>query len=70
MITAQQIKMMNNQLIERDKSRWKCLTEGQPCLLDLQVDREVCLQAQVTDGDVCARFSLQGGVLHVAVENP
>lgn len=45
------------------------LTEGQPSLSDLQVDREVGLQAQVTDGDVSARLSLQTGIFHVTVEN-
>ena len=44
-------------------------TEGQPSLSDLQVDREVRLQAQVTDGDVSARLSLQTRKLHVTVEN-
>ncbi len=48
----------------------KVRTEGQPGLSDLQVDREVRLQAQVTDGDVSARLSLQTRKLHVAVENP
>lgn len=46
------------------------LTESQPGLPDLQVDGEVGLQAQVSDGDVGARLTLQAGVLHVAVENP
>lgn len=45
-------------------------TESQPGLSDLQVDREVRLQAQVTDGDVRARLSLQTRKLHVTVENP
>lgn len=42
-------------------------TEGQPGLSDLQVDGEVRLQAQVTDGDVRARLSLQTRKLHVTV---
>lgn len=45
------------------------LTEGQPRLSDLQVDREVGLQAQVTDGDVGTRLSLQTCKFHVTVEN-
>lgn len=44
-------------------------TEGQPSLSDLQVDREVRLQTQVTDGDVSARLSLQTPKLHETVEN-
>lgn len=44
-------------------------TEGQPGLSDLQVHREIRLQAQIPDGDVGAGFSFQRGVLHVAVEN-
>ena len=46
------------------------LTEGQPGLSDLQVDGEVCLQAQVLDGDVGSGHSLQTGELPVAVEDP
>lgn len=45
-------------------------TESQPGLSDLQVDREVRLQAKVTDGDVRAGLTLQARKLHVAVENP
>lgn len=45
-------------------------TESQPGLSDLQVDAEVCLQAQVLDGDVSTRLALQTRKLHVAVENP
>lgn len=45
-------------------------TESQPGLPDLQVDGEVGLQAQVSDGDVGARLTLQAGVFQVAVENP
>lgn len=45
------------------------LTESQPGLSDLQVHREVCLQAQVTDGDISSGLSLQTCKLHVAVEN-
>lgn len=51
---------------------WVCgavLTEGQPGLSDLQVDGEVGLEAELLDGHVRARFLLQGGVLHVAVED-
>lgn len=44
-------------------------TEGQPGLSDLQVDRKVSLEAQVLEGHIGARLSLQGGVLHVAVED-
>lgn len=44
-------------------------TESQPGLFDLQVDREVRLQAQVVDGDVSTRLSLQAFVLHETVEN-
>lgn len=44
-------------------------TESQPSLSDLQVDREVRLQAQVTDGDVRTRLSLQALKLHETVEN-
>jgi len=45
------------------------LTEGQPGLSDLQVDREVRLQAKVTDGDVSTSLAFQTGKLHVTVEN-
>lgn len=45
-------------------------TESQPGLSDLQVDREVRLQAQVPDGDVRAGLTLQIRILHVTVENP
>lgn len=45
-------------------------TESQPGLSDLQVDREVRLYAQVTDGDVRAGLTLQTRILHVTVENP
>lgn len=48
----------------------KVHTESQPGLPDLQVDREVRLQAQVTDGNVSARLSLQALKLHETVENP
>lgn len=45
------------------------LTEGQPGLSDLQVDREVQLEAQVTDGDVRPWPALQTVIFHVTVEN-
>lgn len=45
------------------------LTEGQPGLSDLQVDGEVSLEAELLDGHVSARLSLQGSVLHVTVED-
>lgn len=45
------------------------LTEGQPGLSDLQVHREVRLQAQVADGDISTGLPLQAGELHVTVEN-
>lgn len=45
------------------------LTEGQPCLSDLQVDREVRLEAQLLERHISTCLSLQGSVLHVAVED-
>lgn len=45
------------------------LTEGEPGLPDLQVDGEVRLEAELLDGHVGAWLSLQGSVLHVAVED-
>lgn len=45
------------------------LTEGQPGLLDLQVHREVRLQAQVLDGHVGPGLPLQDRKLRVAVVN-
>lgn len=46
------------------------LTEGQPRLPDLQVHREVRLQAQVPDRHVGPGLPLQARKLHVAVVNP
>lgn len=45
------------------------LTEGQPSLSDLQVDCEVCLEAQLLQSHIRAWFSFQGSILHVAVED-
>lgn len=71
MITAQQGKKPINTIPETPNIETcvPVLTEGQPGLPDLQVDREVCLDAQVTNGDISARFSLQAGKFHVTVEN-
>lgn len=51
------------------EERRSLLTEGQPGLSDLQVDGEVCLEAQLLYGHVCARFFFKGRILHVAVED-
>lgn len=42
-------------------------TENEPCLTELQVDAEVCLEADVRDGDICARFPTQAPVLPEAM---
>ena len=44
------------------------LTEGHPGLPQMQVHTEVCLKAEVHQGDVRAGFTTQSGVLHVAVK--
>lgn len=44
------------------------LTEGQPGLLQVQIHSEVCLKAEVHQGDVGASLPTQSGVLHVAVK--
>lgn len=44
-------------------------TERQPGLSNLQVYGKVCLQTQVTDGNIRTRLALQTGKLHVTVEN-
>lgn len=78
MITAKRTKKQHNRLTGfvntsvRDllqNQSVSALTEGQPGLSDLQVDREVRLQAQVTDGDISTGLTLQAGKLHVTVEN-
>lgn len=46
------------------------LTEGQPGLPDLQVDGEVCLEAELLQSDVGSRLAFQFCILHVAVEDP
>lgn len=45
------------------------LTEGQPGLSNLQVDCEICLEAQILDSHISAGLSFQGRVLHVAMED-
>lgn len=44
------------------------LTEGHPCLPQVQIHAEVCLEAKVHQGDVGARLAPQPHVLHVAVK--
>lgn len=44
------------------------LTEGHPGLPQVQVHAEVCLKAEVHQGDVRASFTTQSGILHVAVK--
>lgn len=61
-VNSSSTDMLNNESVS-------VLTESQPGLPDLQVDREVRLQAQVTDSDISTRLTLQAGKLHVTVEN-
>lgn len=42
-------------------------TENEPCLTELQVDAKVSLEADVRDGDICARFPTQVLVLPEAM---
>lgn len=44
------------------------LTESHPGLPQVQVHAEVCLKAEIHQGDVGAGFTTQSGVLHVAVK--
>lgn len=46
------------------------LTEGHPCLPQVQIHAEVCLEAKVHQGDVGAGLAPQSHVLHVAVKYP
>lgn len=48
---------------------WDILTESQPCLSDLQVNGKIDLEAQLLECDVRPWLPLQGGILHVAVED-
>lgn len=45
------------------------LTEGQPGLLQVEIDSQVCLEAQVHQGNVRACLSFQFAVLHVTMED-
>jgi len=53
----------------RHAGGWR-LTERQPRLPQVEVDTEVCLEAQVLQGDVRTRFPFEFCVFHVTVEDP
>lgn len=70
-ITAKQTLKNHSACIRRGVTLEKNVkwprTENKPCLTELQVDPEVCLEADVRDGDIWAWFPTQAPVLPEAM---